>query len=60
MASLFAPFGGFFSSAIKRSLNIKDYSNLIPGHGGVTDRMDCVMLMTLMTIEYFRFVSKGF
>jgi phosphatidate cytidylyltransferase len=37
IASLFAPFGGFFSSALKRSVNIKDYSNLIPGHGGVTD-----------------------
>lgn len=40
-ASLIAPFGGFFASGLKRALQIKDFSNLIPGHGGVTDRLDC-------------------
>ncbi|EOD40933.1 phosphatidate cytidylyltransferase [Emiliania huxleyi CCMP1516] len=37
-ASLVAPFGGFFASGIKRAYKIKDFSAIIPGHGGVFDR----------------------
>lgn len=40
-ASLVAPFGGFFASGLKRSLKVKDFGHSIPGHGGMTDRMDC-------------------
>jgi phosphatidate cytidylyltransferase len=40
-ASLVAPFGGFFASGFKRAFNIKDFGDSIPGHGGMTDRMDC-------------------
>jgi CDP-diglyceride synthetase len=40
-ASLVAPFGGFFASGFKRAFNIKDFGSSIPGHGGMTDRMDC-------------------
>lgn len=39
-ASLVAPFGGFLASAIKRAYGIKDFDSIIPGHGGVMDRMD--------------------
>lgn len=31
---------------------MKDFANLIPGHGGVTDRMDCQLLMGLFTYVY--------
>ena len=44
-ASLLAPLGGIFASGFKRAIKIKDFANLIPGHGGVTDRMDCQILM---------------
>ena len=40
-ASIIAPFGGFFASGFKRSFRVKDFGNSIPGHGGMTDRMDC-------------------
>mmetsp|Transcript_67498 Transcript_67498/g.187124 ORF Transcript_67498/g.187124 Transcript_67498/m.187124 type:complete len:415 (-) Transcript_67498:76-1320(-) len=53
-ASVVAPFGGFLASAIKRAYNIKDFDSLIPGHGGVMDRMDCQFLMLLCTYVYFR------
>jgi len=44
-ASLISPFGGFFASGFKRALKVKDFADVIPGHGGVTDRMDCQILM---------------
>jgi len=52
-ASLVAPFGGFFASGFKRAFNIKDFGDSIPGHGGMTDRMDCQFLMGLFTYVYY-------
>ncbi|PIA47067.1 hypothetical protein AQUCO_01400044v1 [Aquilegia coerulea] len=40
-ASVIAPFGGFFASGFKRAFKVKDFGDSIPGHGGITDRMDC-------------------
>ena len=52
--SLVAPFGGFLMSAIKRAYGIKDFDSLIPGHGGVTDRMDCQLVMILYTFVHYQ------
>lgn len=52
-ASLVAPFGGFFASGFKRAFNIKDFGDSIPGHGGMTDRMDCQFLMGVFVYVYY-------
>jgi len=59
-ASLVAPFGGFFASGVKRAFNLKDFGDTIPGHGGLTDRMDCQFLMGLFTYVYINsFLRRG-
>ncbi|KAJ7202283.1 phosphatidate cytidylyltransferase [Mycena pura] len=51
-ASLVAPFGGFFASGFKCAFHIKDFGHSIPGHGGMTDRLDCQFLMGVFIYVY--------
>jgi len=53
-ASIVAPFGGFLASAIKRAYHVKDFDSIIPGHGGVTDRVDCEFIMALFVYVYHK------
>jgi len=53
-ASLVAPFGGFFASAIKRAYEKKDFDSFIAGHGGLMDRMDCQLLMLAFTAFHYK------
>ncbi|PAA76614.1 hypothetical protein BOX15_Mlig030952g3 [Macrostomum lignano] len=53
-ASFVGPFGGFFASGFKRAFKIKDFGDLIPGHGGMTDRFDCQIIMGTFVYVYFQ------
>ncbi|KAL1923900.1 uncharacterized protein VTP21DRAFT_6935 [Calcarisporiella thermophila] len=57
-ASLIAPFGGFFASGLKRAFKIKDFGHSIPGHGGMTDRMDCQFVMGMFANLYYQSFIK--
>lgn len=44
--SMISIFGDLFASKIKREMGIKDYGNVMPGHGGAMDRFDSLLLVT--------------
>lgn len=56
-ASFLAPLTGFIASAVKRVFKKKDFGSVIPGHGGVVDRMDCQVLMVYFTYYYLKATS---
>ncbi|MDE6811633.1 MAG: phosphatidate cytidylyltransferase, partial [Muribaculaceae bacterium] len=57
IVSIAATFGDLFESVIKRNLNIKDSGNLIPGHGGILDRIDSLLLVIPVMVVYLAFYA---
>lgn len=59
VCAIFTELGDLVASAIKRKLEIKDFSNLLPGHGGIMDRLDSLMFAALFTF-IFSLIMSGF
>lgn len=57
IVGIIAQIGDLFESALKRSVNIKDSGNLIPGHGGILDRFDS--LLFVIPVMYYWVVLVG-
>ena len=59
LLSAFGSMGDFGESMIKRTFDIKDSSNIIPGHGGFFDRFDTVFWAMPICYLFYELISSG-
>ena len=59
VVAVVAPIGDLCESLLKRDLNLKDMGTLLPGHGGVLDRLDAMIFVVPATYYLVRALNIG-
>ena len=58
LGSIFSQIGDLVGSAIKRETGIKDFGRLIPGHGGILDRLDSILFVAPFVYHFMRLLHR--
>ena len=58
VCTIFAQMGDLIASAVKRFANIKDFSQVLGGHGGVIDRLDSVLFSSMIALVYYNLLIR--
>jgi phosphatidate cytidylyltransferase len=58
--SITGMFGDLFFSAVKRNIGVKDFSDLLPGHGGLLDRCDSLIFTAPIFFHFLSLLKQGF
>lgn len=56
LCGVLCQFGDLVASSIKRYIGTKDFSDLIPGHGGILDRFDSILFASIVVYYYITFI----
>jgi len=57
LVSVFGQFGDLVESLLKRNMGVKESGRLMPGHGGVLDRMDSIVFAGVVVYLYYIFIA---